>query len=145
MVEVTEKNIHYEVVNFLSGLEPQNSAVVVGLYGDLGSGKTTFTKILAKELGVVDTITSPTFVIEKIYTLSNKKLNKNFSHLIHIDAYRLDNSEELKKLGWDSILSGAGNLILIEWADKIENILPKDTKKIFFEVAEEDTRNISYA
>lgn len=82
--------------DFVSKLYTKDSgATVVGLSGDLGAGKTAFTKCIAKSLGVEDTVTSPTFVIEKIYELQNQK----FTHLIHIDAYRLDKSDELLNLG----------------------------------------------
>ncbi len=84
----------------------KSKAVVVGLHGDLGSGKTTFTQCVARELGVLETVTSPTFVIEKIYTLKNQA----FDHLIHIDAYRLEKSEELLRLGWTEISANPKNL-----------------------------------
>ncbi len=94
---------------------PTNEATVVGLYGDLGAGKTAFTKGIAKALGITDEITSPTFVIEKIYPLTN---NTNYDRLIHIDAYRLERSEELLHLGWKDITHDPRNLILIEWQKK---------------------------
>jgi len=108
------------------------------LCGDLGAGKTAFTKALADVLGVRDTVASPTFVIEKIYRLQNQR----FSHLIHIDAYRLEHSSELKQLGWDGIIKNPKNLIIVEWADKVEDILPTNTKKISFEVTGENTREL---
>jgi tRNA threonylcarbamoyladenosine biosynthesis protein TsaE len=124
--------------DFLSEINPnQNSAFVVGLYGNLGAGKTAFTKCIAKSLGVPDTVNSPTFVIEKIYELSNKK----FRHLIHIDAYRLEKSDELLKLGWQTILSDPNNLILIEWPEKVSNIMPQHTK-INFQHRGDDSRKI---
>ena len=145
MSEITEGNIKQEAENFLHTLTPQKTATVVGLYGDLGAGKTTFTKALAEALGVVGTVTSPTFVIEKIYTLEGQ----DFSHLIHIDAYRLESSDELKKLGWDTIVGDPGNLIVVEWADKVEELLPEHTRKIHFKVVGESpnntARDISYA
>lgn len=148
MSKVAEKNLKQEVKNFLNTLTPQETATVIGLYGDLGAGKTTFTKALASVLGITEIVTSPTFVLEKIYTLKNKKLNKNFLYLVHIDAYRLENSNELKGLGWGTIISDPGNIIVIEWADKVEDILPSYTKKIHFEVVKEssqhDTRDILY-
>ncbi|NQV93307.1 tRNA (adenosine(37)-N6)-threonylcarbamoyltransferase complex ATPase subunit type 1 TsaE [Candidatus Kaiserbacteria bacterium] len=144
MSEITEENLTQEVKHFLDTLVPHTTATVIGLYGDLGAGKTTFTKTLAKTLGVSETVTSPTFVIEKIYTLTGQK----FSHLIHIDAYRLEGSHELKQLGWDTIVSDPQNLIIIEWADKVEDILPKHTRKISLTVADDPlshaTRIISY-
>ena len=95
-------------------------ATVVGLYGDLGAGKTTFTQSIAKALGVNDTVTSPTFVIEKIYELEGQE----FTHLIHIDAYRIENSSELLHLGWKEIISDKNNLILIEWPERVADIMP---------------------
>ncbi|MFC1730952.1 tRNA (adenosine(37)-N6)-threonylcarbamoyltransferase complex ATPase subunit type 1 TsaE [candidate division KSB1 bacterium] len=141
MSEITQGDLKQEVEGFLHTLIPQSGATVVGLYGDLGAGKTTFTKALAEVLGVKETVTSPTFVLEKIYTLKNQK----FSHLIHIDAYRLESSDELKQLGWDTIISNPGNLIVIEWADKVGDLLPENTKKISLQVVGEEVRNISYA
>ena len=64
-----------------------DKATVVGLFGDLGSGKTTFSQALGKSLNINEVMTSPTFVIEKRYNLINNK----YSKLIHIDAYRLEN------------------------------------------------------
>ncbi len=66
-------------------------AIVVGLFGDLGSGKTTFTQAVGKILGVAEVMTSPTFVIEKRYAIPQSTIyNLQFTNLIHIDAYRLD-------------------------------------------------------
>jgi tRNA threonylcarbamoyladenosine biosynthesis protein TsaE len=77
-----------------------NNALVVGLYGDLGSGKTTFTQSIAKIFGIKEDITSPTYVIMKSYKINqNSTLNIPHSNLIHIDAYRLNSSKELLVLG----------------------------------------------
>jgi tRNA threonylcarbamoyladenosine biosynthesis protein TsaE len=144
MSEINQEQLKKEAGNFLDTLEPQVTATVVGLYGDLGAGKTTFTKALAEVLGVTQAVTSPTFVLEKIYKLNNQK----FQHLIHIDAYRLESSSELKQLGWDSIVSDKNNLIVVEWADRIEDLLPQHTKKISFDMIDGstqfNTRSISY-
>lgn len=113
-------------------------ALVVGLYGDLGSGKTTFTQAVAKCLGVKETVTSPTFVIEKIYKLNNK----NFDHLIHIDAYRLKGGDELLHLGWEEIAKNPKNIILIEWPERVSEILPDNMKKINFTFVGENSREI---
>ncbi len=141
MSDTTQAGLSREVETFLDTLVPQKSAVVVGLYGELGAGKTAFTQALANALGVIERVTSPTFVLEKVYALKNQK----FSHLIHIDAYRLERSNELKQLGWDTIVLDRNNLIVIEWADRIEDILPKDTKRVYFTVSGERTRTISYS
>lgn len=116
-----------------------NKAKVIGLIGDLGAGKTTFTQAFAEAFGVKEKVLSPTFVIEKIYKLKGQG---DFAHLIHIDAYRLNDPEELITLGWNEIIENPKNIILIEWADKVEKILPKDTQKIFFKFIDEDRREI---
>ena len=116
----------------------ENSATVVGLYGDLGSGKTAFTQAAAKCLGVKEAVTSPTFVIEKIYKLDHQ----NFDHLIHIDSYRLKSGDELLHLGWEEIAKNPKNLIFIEWPEKVAEILPNDIKKIHFTFVDENTREI---
>ncbi len=111
--------------DFISMLSPKSDgAIVVGLSGDLGAGKTAFTKCVAKSLGIEDTVTSPTFVIEKIYALSDQK----FSHLIHIDAYRLDRSSELLNLGWQKIVADPKNLIFVEWSERVIDIMPEHIK-----------------
>ena len=121
-------------------LRPNNKqATIVGLFGDLGSGKTTFTQIIAELLGVEETVTSPTFVIEKIYLLNKK--NK-FERLIHIDAYRLDSGQELANLGFEELLKDSKNLILIEWPERVADILPKDLIKINFKFISEFEREI---
>jgi len=113
-------------------------AAVVALYGDLGSGKTTFTKAAAESLGVSLPVVSPTFVILRIYPLQTEP----FSHFIHVDAYRLEDGEELKKLGWNDMLSDPKNIIFVEWADKVEDILPKGTVMVYFENINETTRSL---
>ena len=134
-IEETEKI----AVDFLNTLSPkEDCALVVGLYGDLGSGKTTFTKAVAKIFGVEDTVTSPTFVIEKIYELTGK----NFTHLIHIDAYRLDKSEELLHLGWKNITSQKENIIFIEWPERVADIMPEHIKIQFKALETENSREI---
>lgn len=121
-------------------LKNKDGALVVGLYSDLGSGKTAFTQAVAKCLGVKETVTSPTFVIEKIYKLNNK----NFEHLIHIDAYRLKSGDELLHLGWEEIAKNPKNIILIEWPEKVSEILPDNIKKIYFTFVSEGTREIEF-
>jgi len=116
----------------------RESAFVVGFYGDLGSGKTAFTQAAAKCLGVKETVTSPTFVIEKIYKLDHQ----DFDHLIHIDAYRLKGGDELLHLGWEEIAKNPKNIIFIEWPERIAEILPNDIKKIQLTFVDENTREI---
>lgn len=114
-------------------------ATVVGLYGDLGSGKTTFVQAAAGTLGVTGHIASPTFLIMKSYKLSTF----SFQLLTHIDAYRLKGSEELRPLRFEELLRDPGNLIFVEWADRVADILPPDHRKVFFEFVSENTRKIT--
>src|SRR3989344_8310099 len=119
--------------DLISKLLPKsNSAMVVGLYGNLGAGKTTFAQCLAKVFGVEETVTSPTFVLEKIYELtghpSTGSGQEKFTHLIHIDAYRIEKSSELLHLGWQDIISDSNNLILIEWPERVADIMPENIK-----------------
>lgn len=88
---------------------------IIGLVGDLGAGKTIFTKGIAKGLGVNNTITSPTFVLMKVYPV---KKHDKIKQLVHIDAYRLDNSTDLENIGINDY-SDKSSVIIIEWADKI--------------------------
>ena len=125
--------------NLVLSLEPRDSeARVLALEGELGSGKTAFTQELGKTLGITEHMQSPTFVIEKIYELVGSK----WTHLVHIDAYRLKNEEELLALGFKKQLENKHNLIVIEWASRVENILPKSAIHIVFTHDGEDQRTI---
>ena len=115
-----------------------SNALVVGLYGDLGSGKTTFTQDIAKIFNIKEDITSPTYVIEKIYDINHK----DFKKLVHIDAYRLDSAKELLVLDWDKTLADSRNIIFIEWPERVVNVLPKNHAKVFFKFISEFEREI---
>ncbi len=119
----------------------KDKATIIGLQGNLGSGKTTFVKSTAKILKIEGVITSPTFVIEKIYNLPDSNF---FSNLIHIDAYRLKNGKELLSLNWKDILHNPSSIIFIEWPEIIADILPKDVRRIYFSFVDENTREVEY-
>ncbi len=110
-----------------------NSRAVVALYGDLGAGKTTFIQTLAKKLRVKEVITSPTFVVMKKYNLQNQYFKK----LIHIDAYRIEEIDEMRVLGFEDLLKEEGVLMCIEWAENISSLLPKNTMHINIKTEEE--------
>lgn len=109
-------------------------AYMVFLSGDLGSGKTTTTKSIAKELGVEEDITSPTFVILKRYEVKRGE----FKNLIHIDAYRLKNYEELRKIKFEEYMSDASNLILLEWPEMVMSEELKSDMNIQFTHGEKE-------
>src|SRR3989344_6267831 len=121
-----------------SRLDMGGGALVLALVGDLGSGKTTFARAFAEGLGVKEKIKSPTFII---FRKSNIK-NKNFLYFYHFDVYRINSEKEILNLGWKEIISNPENIVLAEWADKIENILPKNCIKINFKHLKGDKREI---
>lgn len=126
--------------SFLKDLKKGDTASIISLSGDLGSGKTTFSQSVGNILGVEETMQSPTFVIEKIYPIDYK----GFKNLIHIDAYRLEKEAELLHLGWNEIIKEPENLILIEWPERVVGIIPQVAHKIYFEFVDENTRLITY-
>jgi tRNA threonylcarbamoyladenosine biosynthesis protein TsaE len=91
---------------------------------------------LWQKLGVTDVVNSPTFVIEKIYETKHP----HFARLIHIDAYRLENAQELQNLNFEELVSNPHNLILIEWPENVQEILPENHLKIRCEFVDETTR-----
>lgn len=139
--EMTEKiaaDFVEKISKILAPAGQGSGAVVVGLYGDLGSGKTAFVKGVAKAFGISSVVTSPTFVIEKIYKLENSR----FGHLVHIDAYRLEKSGDLAGLGWKEISGDPKNLIFIEWPERVQDILPPNILKLKFAFVDETKRRI---
>lgn len=125
------------LLEFIASSEiPREKAMVVGLTGDLGSGKTAFTKCLAAELGINEHITSPTFVIMKYYKIENSSWKK----LIHIDAYRLRNGRELDALGFQNELEDPTSLIVIEWPEIVKDVLPEEMTMIRCRFEDENTR-----
>jgi len=112
-----------EIMKSFGGAQDKlKTATVLSLEGDLGAGKTTFTQGFGKFLGIKERIQSPTFTIMKIYHLHN---------FIHVDAYRLK-SKDFKVFGWREFIKNKNNIILVEWGDKIKNILPKNSLRIIF-------------
>lgn len=124
----------------VASLTPSTHATVVTLSGDLGAGKTTFVQGALRALGVTEHITSPTFVIEKIYPLRTQK----FSRAVHIDAYRLKDSSELKVLGWDELQREPGTIIFLEWPERVAELLTSVTLRVTLKYLDEMTREITY-
>ena len=101
---------------------------IICLMGDLGAGKTTLTKSIGIGLGVEDYITSPTFTLINEY--------KGRLNLYHFDVYRLEGISDLDDLGFEEYFY-SGGVCIIEWGDKIENILPKDKINLSIEKGSE--------
>ncbi len=116
---------------------------LLALTGELGSGKTTFVQGLAKGLGIKQRAISPTFILMRSYKCQVSGV-KNF---YHIDLYRLENNveREVRNLGIEEIWDNPKNIVVIEWAEKIKNILPKNKIWIEFENLGEDKRKIKIA
>jgi len=114
-------------------------AIVIALEGELGAGKTTLTQGFAKGLGIEEKITSPTFVIFKIYSVPK---GKHFKKMIHVDCYRLKDYTDLKVIGFNKILEDNANIILIEWSDRVKEILPNKHIKVHIDHIEESVRKI---
>ncbi len=110
--------------------------LVITLKGDLGVGKTAFTKILGKYLKVEEFITSPTFTIMKQYPV----LNEQFDQLVHIDAYRIDSEEEIEPLRLREIFKKPRTIICIEWPEQIPSVIPSSAVRIEIVISEGETR-----
>lgn len=139
-----------EAARFVAGLSPRtDSATVVALSGELGAGKTAFVKGVAKALGLHEHITSPTFVIMKLYPIGKPKASngagdRRFKKLVHIDAYRLKGEHHLKVLGWEELLRDPGNLICVEWPEQAAGAIPASAIRIALLYSGEHERTISY-
>ena len=129
-MKIAESEMYAAAAAYVASLAPGERATVVTLSGELGAGKTTFTQGIAKALGVGETVSSPTFVLEKIYALASGK----FTHLIHIDAYRLKDESELGVLGWSEITADPGNIIVLEWPERVPTAIPADVINIRFDI-----------
>ena len=103
---------------------------VIALVGDLGTGKTMLSKYIAEALGITETITSPTFTIVQEY-------HSGRLPLYHFDVYRVDDIEEMYRIGYEEYFYGEG-VCIVEWADIVEEIIPEDAKVIFIEYGEDE-------
>lgn len=144
---------------------------VIALYGDLGSGKTIFVQGLASGLGIKRRIISPTFIIVRSYKIKIKNparlasesvagrqksiiKNPNFAKaslgrqnskfFYHIDLYRTETADDIRGLGIDEIIGNSNNIIVVEWAEKMREFLPKKRIDIYFEYLDENKRKIKF-
>jgi len=111
---------------------------VLALTGELGAGKTVLIKGIAAGLGIKKIITSPTFVLMKVYKLPANKL----SNLIHIDCYRAKSFQEIINIGAAEYFGRPDSIVVIEWAEKIKTILPKQRLEIQIGLKGENAREI---
>lgn len=111
-------------------------STVFCLYGNLGSGKTTFIQGFAKALGVRNNVPSPTFVLIRQYPLNDGRI------LYHVDLYRLEGRNNVKGIGLSEIMKEKNAIIIIEWAEKAKDFLPDKRIDIFFTEINHNTRKI---
>lgn len=136
--DIETKKLGEDLAKKVLQLPKNKQAVVLSLQGDLGAGKTTFLQGFAKGLGVKEKILSPTFVIQKRFSLNGK-----FKNFYHIDSYRLNEAKEILELDFKNIISDPENILAIEWPEKIEEYLPKKVIEINFKFVEENKREIN--
>lgn len=123
---------------------PRSKAAILALAGNLGSGKTAFTQAFAGTLGIKEKISSPTFVLMKIYEIPcNLSLVAcYYKHLIHVDCYRLNKPAELEYLGFKNILKDRDAIVVVEWANRVRKLIPKNAVWIEFQHGEKKNERV---
>jgi len=116
------------------------TAAIVTLTGDLGAGKTTFTQQLAKHLGITEPVVSPTFGIMKAYELLD---HPRFDHLVHIDAYRIEDMSEVGPLRLAELFVTPRTLICLEWPENIASTLPTGRVAVTIDIVTGEERTVS--
>lgn len=104
-------------------------AVVVGLQGELGAGKTAFAKGFAKGLGLKEEMKSPTFILMRAFMIPRTP-----KHFFHFDAYRIKSAKEFSGLGFKKLLKNPFHIILIEWSERVKKLLPPNYFLLTFRV-----------
>lgn len=118
-------------------VEAISNHTLVAFYGEMGAGKTTFIKAVCNELGVIDTVNSPTFSIVNDYATDDGR------HIYHFDFYRLKSPQEALDFGIEEYFA-SGSLCLMEWPEEIGTLLPDDALKVTITVGAGGNRNIQF-
>lgn len=118
-------------------LEPGD---VICLAGELGAGKTTLVQGIAAGWGSLDKVTSPTFVLVNVYRRTDSKNRTEVQRLFHLDAYRLNDAVEAEELDLEALIS-SGPLV-IEWADRIQQVLPAERLWVALRWIDDDQRDL---
>jgi tRNA threonylcarbamoyladenosine biosynthesis protein TsaE len=138
----TLAELEAEARRFLATLAPRtDTATLVTLSGELGAGKTAYVQAVAKALGVEGTVSSPTFVLLKVYALP---AGGSYARLAHIDAYRLEKGADLRPLGFDDLMKDPSTLVLLEWPERVADGLPVPAARIALSVLPEAARSVRY-
>ncbi|MGN1194057.1 MAG: tRNA (adenosine(37)-N6)-threonylcarbamoyltransferase complex ATPase subunit type 1 TsaE [Acutalibacteraceae bacterium] len=133
MFKVTVKNAE-ETISFAERVGKKlKGQTVVAFFGGLGMGKTTFTKGLAKGLGVTDEVSSPTFALVHEYTGEKT--------LYHFDMYRVETWDDLYQTGFFDYYE-QGGILAVEWSENIENALPENTIRVTIERGQDENERV---
>ena len=129
-----EENIQQAAAQFVQAM---HGATVFAFYGKMGAGKTTFIKALCRELGVADTVNSPTFAIVNEYE------DGQGEPVYHFDFYRIKKLDEVYDMGYEDYFY-SGSLCFLEWPELIEELLPEDAVKVTIEETQDGSRLIKF-
>lgn len=110
---------------------------VIAFYGPMGAGKTTFIKEICNALGVAQLVSSPTFALVNEYSAGNG------DPIYHFDFYRIKSEVEAMDIGCEEYFY-SGHICLVEWPEKVLNLLPKETVSVFIEVGENEQRTLNF-
>jgi tRNA threonylcarbamoyladenosine biosynthesis protein TsaE len=125
-------------------IENRKSAVVLGLSGNLGGGKTTFLQGFARGLGIKEKILSPTFVIMKRFHVGALLGSLKFHDFYHIDCYRLKTEKDILELDFKKIISNPKNIVAVEWSERIKKALPDNSIVLSFRFIDKNKREIKF-
>ncbi len=138
----TEEEMMQEAARFFQERRSvRESATLVALSGALGAGKTTYVRGALRSAGVTSSVTSPTFVFMKEYTLPHGNIFKN---LIHIDAYRIEKPDMLHTIVPEDVFTNKQNIIFFEWPEQVKGSLPQPAHTIAIETLPDLRRKITY-
>ena len=135
-LEIAELSQRHKVAGLF--LESYSKPGIFAFYGEMGVGKTTFIQALCEELGVKETVSSPTFSIVNEYSY-----NTNYK-VYHFDFYRINSVEEVFDFGYEEYFF-EDNYIFIEWPELIENLLPDNTVRVSISIGKDNVRKLTFA
>lgn len=135
-MEISIKSLEQIDEAAIEFIKTMGDNTVFAFHGDMGAGKTTFIKAICENLGVSDTINSPTFAIINEYRSDSAEL------IYHFDFYRIKNEEEAFDFGYEDYFF-SGSLCFIEWPERIESLLPRDTVHVTINVSEDNSRKVT--
>ena len=137
-----------KALQLLGSVRIENGASVLAVSGTLGAGKTTFTQMLAQALGITEVVNSPTYVIMKKYECAEDSVSPYayaYAYLYHLDAYRIEENDEMRVLGFEKILHERDALMCIEWGERIKELLPAHTLYMQIGINPDDSRTITFS